>query len=154
MKKLLLFLVAMGFVQPVMADMCYDIANNILFSVPESDKINPYTYHRLCYNVIQIYSNAKIYGKNLLLEIETIQRKEAQGGVLSSDEENYFQELLDEEDRVINYIDDYLKSMGSPESLRLLADLQKHRMKKIEYKVCKNFKKFKKPCDLPPAFRG
>ncbi len=170
MKKILLFVVFAGIVPSILADTCYDLANDILFSEPESANINPYVYCSLYLQFFSVLSKTMFHGKPLIDVMHSVMMKEA--GAPSSLSSEYCQQAKDERDRVLEYFYEYLQSIGSPEALRLVSDLKrqriisknyrKHNAHKIllsngnfaladlgiKYKVCKNLKKFKKPNNL------
>lgn len=148
MKNALFLFLFIGFALPVNADMCFDIKHNIFFSIPESRHINPYEYNRLFQE--DIFS---IFGSDGVMD--------SLSGVAA----------WKEQQARLAYIEAYLNDLGTPEALRLWADLKicydtclkyvlEHRNEiaadsglslreeeymGIKYKVCKSLNKFKNP---------
>jgi hypothetical protein len=148
MERKLLILMFFGAVSPIEADMCYDIKHDICFSIPESPEINPYEYDRLLLEDV-----AYIFGNDgIMLSLPGIASWKEQQARLA-------------------YIEEYLNDLGTPEALRLWADLRicfdtameyflehqneiaadsglslrEEEYAGIKYKVCRNLNKFKKP---------
>lgn len=169
MKKALWLLMFVSFISPIKADTCFDLVNQLIFSEPESPNINPYIYHDLYLKFSLVAENATIYGRPLIPELEKVALQLVGGN--SSLSVYYCKEVIEERNRLVNYFLDYLHNIGSPEALRLIADLkknqeqgtyllyqnpQKYRLNNgktmpgdfgIKYKVCKNLNKFKRPKD-------
>jgi hypothetical protein len=145
--SLIIMLIMTGSIQFLKADMCYDVAQDIYFSMPESSDINPYEYDRLYSVILTIPLNTSLF-YNLSSRSEIAQELTA----------------------ALEYIKEYLMDIGTPEALRLLddfklswktyvdflltnrAELQKNKNFVIrdehwgiKYKVCKNLNAFNKP---------